>query len=336
MSEMPMYGEIYKEGAACLAEAEIDEAELDARLLLEFVCGTDRNTLLAHGDREVTAEEYEKYRELIDKRAAHVPLQHLTGEQDFMGLTFLVNREVLVPRQDTEVLVEEAMKHLHDGMRILDLCTGSGCILLSLLHYSNDCEGVGTDLSPQALAVARKNYERLREARPDMKARFLEGDLFAALENRAAVKKAVQSEKGKVSEREKAADSGMDIGDCDAGSLRERFDMIVSNPPYIETGVIDTLMPEVREHEPLMALNGGADGLAFYRRIVKQAGAYLSGGGMLFFEIGCEQAEAVCGLMAEAGFCEIQVVKDFAGLNRVVFGSYIGRKKSDRKIMLMH
>lgn len=281
-----LYGELYQEGRACLEKAGIEEAELDARLLLEFVCKTDRNTLLAHGDREVTVEECERYRELIGKRAAHVPLQHLTGEQDFMGLAFLVNSDVLVPRQDTEVLVEEAMKHLHDGMRILDLCTGSGCILLSLLHYSNDCEGVGTDLSPQALAVARENYERLREKRPDMKARFLEGDLFGALE--------------------------------------EQFDMIVSNPPYIETGVIDTLMPEVREHEPLMALDGGADGLAFYRRIAEQAGAYLNGGGMLFFEIGCEQAEAVCGLMAAAGFCEIRVVKDFAGLDRVVYGIWFG------------
>lgn len=279
-----LYGELYQEGRACLETAGIEEAELDARLLLEFVCKTDRNTLLTHGDREVTVEECERYRELIGKRAAHVPLQHLTGEQDFMGLTFLVNSDVLVPRQDTEVLVEEAMKHLHDGMRILDLCTGSGCILLSLLHYSNDCEGVGTDLSPQALAVARKNGERLREKRPDMKVRFLEGDLFGALE--------------------------------------EHFDIIVSNPPYIETGVIDMLMPEVREHEPLMALDGGADGLAFYRRIAEQAGAYLNGGGMLFFEIGCEQAEAVCGLMAAAGFCEIRVVKDFAGLDRVVYGSY--------------
>ncbi len=294
------YGEIYTEGTARLKEACIDEAELDARLLLEYVCKTDRNTLLAHGDRKVAAGECEKYRELIGRRAAHVPLQHLTGEQDFMGLTFLVNSSVLVPRQDTEVLVEEAMKHLHDGMQILDLCTGSGCILLSLLHYSNDCEGVGTDLSGQALAVAKENYERLRSGRPEMKAQFLEGDLFAALTG------------GTAPIREDAADGP-----------GERFDMIVSNPPYIETGVISALMPEVREHEPLMALDGGADGLAFYRKITEQAGAYLSGGGMLFFEIGCGQAEAVRGLMERAGFCEIQVVKDFAGLDRVVYGSWV-------------
>lgn len=279
-----MYREVYREGKVRLEAAEIAEAALDARLLLEFVCGTDRNTLLAHGDREVSAEECERYHNLIERRAAHVPLQHLTGEQEFMGLPFFVNSDVLVPRQDTEILVEEVMKQLHDGMRILDLCTGSGCILLSLLHYSNDCEGVGTDLSPQALTVAVKNYERLCEKRPDMRAKFLEGDLFAALE--------------------------------------ERFDIIVSNPPYIEADVIGTLMPEVREHEPLMALDGGADGLVFYRRITEQAGAYLSSGGMLFFEIGCGQAEAVRGIMEEAGFREITVVKDFAGLDRVVYGNW--------------
>lgn len=305
MSEKPTYGELYNEGTAQLKEAGIEEAALDARLLLEFVCGTDRNTLLAHGEREVSAENCGRYRGLIGRRAVHIPLQHLTGEQEFMGLTFLVNKDVLVPRQDTEVLVEEVMKHLHDGMRILDLCTGSGCILLSLLQYSNDCEGVGTDLSARALAVAKENYERLREARPGMKARFVEGDLFAALASQA------ESETD-----EKAADGTRP----DGGEL---FDIIVSNPPYIETGVIDTLMPEVREHEPFMALDGGADGLVFYRKITEQAGKYLNGGGMLFFEIGCEQAEAVCGLMKKAGFSEIAVVQDFAGLDRVVYGNWL-------------
>ena len=280
------YDGVYREGAARLGEADIEEAELDARLLLEFVCGTDRNTLLVHGERDVSEEEYGRYCGLIERRAVHVPLQHLTGEQDFMGLTFLVNKDVLVPRQDTEVLVEEAMKHLHDGMRILDLCTGSGCILLSLLHYSNDCEGVGVDLSARALSVAGKNYEIQRTQRPDMKARFLEGNLFEELE--------------------------------------DRFDMIVSNPPYIKTDVIDTLMPEVREYEPVMALDGGTDGLAFYRRIAGDAGAYLNGGGMLFFEIGCEQAADVCKIMEAAGFREVEVVKDFAGLDRVVYGSWFG------------
>ena len=224
-----------------------------------------------------------------------------------MGLTFLVNKDVLVPRQDTEVLVEEVMKHLHDGMRILDMCTGSGCILLSLLHYSNDCEGVGVDLSARALSVAGKNYEILRTRRPDMKARFLEGDLFEGL----------------VPEAENEADRKM-AADGETNDGEKRFDIIVSNPPYIKTDVIDTLMPEVREHEPVMALDGGGDGLAFYRRIAGDAGAYLNGGGMLFFEIGCEQAADVCKIMEAAGFREVEVVKDFAGLDRVVYGSWFG------------
>ncbi len=326
----PTYREMYDEGAARLSEAGIEEAALDARLLLEFVCGTNRNTLLAHGDRDVSEEEYSRYRSLIGRRAAHVPLQHLTGEQDFMGLTFLVNREVLVPRQDTEVLVEEVMKHLHDGMRILDLCTGSGCILLSLLHYSNDCEGVGTDLSAQALAVARENYERLRTERPKMKARFLEGDLFAALKCGKAWDSVEASEAVKASDGVGSPGDGnvadgenrTEPGNAERGGSAERFDVIVSNPPYIKTDVIDTLMPEVREHEPAMALNGGADGLVFYRRIAADAVNYLNGGGMLFYEIGCEQAADVCKIMETVGFREIAVVKDFAGLDRVVYGNY--------------
>ena len=238
------YREVYQEGVKVLTEAAIAEAVLDARLLLEYVCKTDRNTLLAHGDREVTGEEQEQYLETIARRAAHVPLQHITGEQEFIGLTFAVNSKVLVPRQDTEVLVEEVMRNLHDGMRILDMCTGSGCILLSLLQYSNDCTGVGVDLSPDALAVARGNYERIRQQKPEMEASFLESDLFTRVEG--------------------------------------RYDIIVSNPPYIRSDVIPTLMPEVRDYEPVMALDGTEDGLFFYREITKKAKDYLSRGGMLY------------------------------------------------------
>ena len=140
------YSGVYREGMERLAGAGIEEAALDARLLLEYVCGTDRNTLLVHGEREISGQEYERYSALIAERAEHVPLQHLTGEQEFMGLTFVVNDKVLVPRQDTEVLVEEVLRNLHDGMRILDMCTGSGCILLSLLQYSNDCVGTGVEI----------------------------------------------------------------------------------------------------------------------------------------------------------------------------------------------
>lgn len=282
------YQELYRWGLEELARADIGEAGQDARLLLEWCCGTDRNTLLAHGDREMSLEEVQKYAQCMAQRKEHVPLQYITGEQNFMGLSFAVDRNVLVPRQDTEVLVEEVMRYLHDGMNILDMCTGTGCILLSLLHYSNDCTGVGVDVSGEALRIARENTERLLSAEPGDRVAFVQSDLFDEVDN------------------------------------GEKFDIIVSNPPYIKTGVIGTLMPEVRDYEPRLALDGREDGLFFYRRIIEQAGEYLAGGGMLFFEIGCDQGEEVRRLMENAGYREVEIVKDFAGLDRVVHGIYVG------------
>ena len=280
------YEELYRWGCEQLSGAGIDEAKTEAKLLLEWCCDTDRNTLFAHGDRSISADEYEHYAGCIGRRKTHVPLQYITGEQDFMGLTYMVNKGVLIPRQDTEVLVEEVMRYLHDGMRILDMCTGSGCILLSLLRYSNDCTGVGVDLSETALQAAAQNTERIlgAQALEERKVTLRQGNLF----------------------------EGMDT--------EERFDIIVSNPPYIRTDIIETLMPEVREHEPRLALDGHEDGLFFYRRIIEQADRFLAGGGMLFFEIGYDQGEEVSRLMEEAGYMDIEVVKDFAGLDRVVCG----------------
>ena len=269
------YREAYDEGVLQLMQADIAEAKLDARLLLEFVCDTDRNTLLVHGDREVLGQEYDRYISCIKRRACHIPLQHLTGVQEFMGLSFEVNEHVLIPRQDTEILVEVVMKHLHDGMRILDVCTGSGCILLSLLRYSNDCAGVGVDISKEALSVATRNRDAL-----GLSADFIQSDLFEKVE--------------------------------------EKFEIIVSNPPYIRTEVIDTLMEEVKEHEPYIALDGKEDGLFFYRKIIESAGEYLCKGGRIFFEIGYDQGQQVSELLSEAGYREIEVVKDYAGLDRVV------------------
>ena len=281
-----IYRELYQWGCEQLSAAGIDEAKTDARLLLEWCCGTDRNTLLAHGERGISEEEYDQYTDCVARRKQHIPLQHITGEQDFMGLTYMVNCNVLIPRQDTEVLVEEVMRHLHDGMRILDMCTGSGCILLSLLRYSNDCTGVGVDISGEALHVARQNTERILgiQAIEQAKVVLRQGNLFDGLDP------------------------------------EEKFDIIVSNPPYIQTDVIETLMPEVREYEPLIALDGQEDGLFFYRQIIAQAGRFLTGGGMLFFEIGYDQGAEVRRLMEEAGSIDIEVIKDFAGLDRVVFG----------------
>lgn len=302
------YEQAYRWGTERLREADIAEAELDARLLLEFVCGTDRNTLLVHGDREVTVKENDNYVNLISGRKKHIPLQYLTGVQEFMGLKFYVNQHVLIPRQDTEILVEEAMRRLHDGMRILDMCTGSGCILLSLLYYSNDCTGIGVDISEEALAVAGRNAEEIgakkkAEEGKELRVSFLRGDLFDALK---------QKEEN-VTEADAVADR--------IWTDRKQFEMIVSNPPYIRRDVIDTLMPEVREHEPLSALDGREDGLYFYREILKQVGEYLARGGELFFEIGHDQGQAVKELMEAAGFREVEVIQDYAGLDRVVYGT---------------
>lgn len=278
-----IYRECYEKGRDLLEDAGLEEAALDARLLLEHVCGTNRNDLLVHGDREVTTEQQEQYFDAIRRRRERIPLQHITGVQEFMGLEFMVNEHVLVPRQDTEILVEEVMKDEYDGSRILDMCTGSGCILISLLHYSNWCEGVGADISFKALEVAEQNASKLlpREKRPT----FIESDLFEKIEG--------------------------------------TFDIIVSNPPYIRTAVIDTLMPEVREHEPMQALDGLEDGLFFYRKIVKEAPMYLKKGGRLYFEIGHDQGAEVRALLVNAGFGQVRVIKDYAGHDRVVCGNYL-------------
>lgn len=281
------YRECYEKGCHILNEAGIEESTLDARLLLEAVCGTDRNDLLVHGEQPVEPETEEKYFGWIGKRAGRIPLQQLTGEQDFMGLTFTVNENVLIPRQDTEILVEEVLKELHDRMRILDMCTGSGCILLSLLHYSNDCEGLGVDLSAEALEVAGRNVLKVLTPEKAEHAHFLQSDLFEKVEG--------------------------------------KFEIIVSNPPYIASTEIEKLMPEVRDHEPRMALDGTEDGLHFYRRIIKEAGKYLVNSGMIFFEIGYDQGQAVSELMRTGGYREVQVVQDYAGLDRVVLGTYCER-----------
>ncbi len=285
MSRPVNYGELYRAGKKILEQADIGEAALDARLLLESVCRTNRNDLLVHGDREVEPEKEKKYLAFIEKRASHMPLQYITGVQEFMGLEFTVNEKVLIPRQDTEILVEEVLRDLHDGSRILDMCTGSGCILISLLHYSNDCQGTGADISGDALCVARENAARiLAGKKDDTVARFVESDLFERVEG--------------------------------------RFDILVSNPPYIRSAVIPELAEEVRGNEPILALDGAEDGLLFYRRIIKQGKEHLCGGGRLFFEIGYDQGVAVKGMMEEAGYADVRIVKDFSGLDRVVYGRY--------------
>lgn len=272
--------ELLDSGILYLTGKGIEEAATDAWLLLEEVFQISRSWYFAHSDTEAEEQKARRYESLLEQRGQRIPLQHLTGKTWFYGLPFTVNEHVLIPRQDTEILVEEALKRAKSGMKILDMCTGSGCILLSVLSNCPSVMGTGVDLSEKALETARKNAADLK-----IKAEFLHSDLFKQVE----------------------------------GS----FDLILSNPPYIRTDVIPTLMPEVRDHEPWMALDGKEDGLYFYRKILEQAGAYLTPGGWLCFEIGYDQGEDLRALMQRQGLEQIEIVKDLAWLDRVA----VGRKK---------
>ncbi len=272
--------EAYVYGQEQLKSAKIEDAELDAWYLLEFVTGVLRAQYFLCSEKELSFEEEQTYQEYMKLRMARIPLQHITGVQMFMGLEFGVNEHVLIPRQDTEVLVESVLDVLQPEMHILDMCTGSGCILLSLLHAQKHVTGVGVDLSEEALKVAKKNADKLGQT-----VTFLQSDLFENVEG--------------------------------------KYDIIVSNPPYIRTEVIESLQEEVRIHDPRIALDGKEDGLYFYRKIVEQSPKYLKDAGRVYFEIGHDQGEDVKKLMEDAGFKEVTVKKDLAGLDRVVFGVYI-------------
>ena len=278
---MRTYKEVLEDGIHLLDAAAIEEAGLDAWLLLEYAANINRAWYYAHMDEILDKKTESRYLEMCAKRAQHIPLQHITGRAYFMGYEFCVDERVLVPRQDTEVLVETALTHLKDSRspKVLDMCTGSGCILLSILKRYQ-VQGTGADISSEALQVAERNRKHL--ALPQVE--WLQSDLFEKIE--------------------------------------EKYDVIVSNPPYIQTGVIESLQEEVRLHDPYIALDGKEDGLYFYRRIIEDAKAYLEDGGWLLFEIGYDQAEPVTRLMEQAGYSEIHVKKDLSGLDRVAGARY--------------
>lgn len=295
------FRELLVEAAGKLENANVDNALGDARTLLYDTFEKDAAWLLAHGEDEVlegtddepgtadetsVKEQLKLYQERVNRRAKHVPLQHILGRTGFMGLSFKVNEHVLIPRFDTEILVEEALKYVHDGMTVLDMCTGSGCILISLLEYSNDCTGLGVDISEEALSVASDNAYTILANRPEKeytKYSFVKSDMFSGI------------------------------------SEDTKFDIIVSNPPYIKREVIETLDVEVKDHDPRMALDGGEDGLEFYRILAAQGAKYLNPGGYLLMEIGYDQGQEVTDLLkAQNVYKDIEVIKDFAGLDRVV------------------
>lgn len=275
------YQEILAYGVRCLQENGISDASMDAWLLLEKETGMNRASYLLHRDELMQKEHFENYKNMLEQRAKHIPLQHITGEQEFMGIPFYVNEHVLIPRQDTEVLVEYVLSVSRPGVKLLDLCTGSGCIAISLQKNIENSQVQAADISVLALETAKKNA-----LRNQTEVQFIESDLFS--------------------------------------NINETFDIIVANPPYIKTEIIAQLMEEVKDHEPVLALDGREDGLFFYREIIRQSNCFLEKNGILCFEIGLDQGDAVTAIMKEFGFLEVMVKKDLTGRNRMVTGVFKG------------
>ena len=269
-------------------EHGIENPRLDAEVLLGAVLGKDRMYLYVHFDEPLEPVELARFRSYVKERAAHVPLAYVLGRREFMGLDFRVTRDTLIPRPDTEVLVQCAVDFLRaraaegrDDLALADIGTGTGAIALSVLHYTEGARADAVDISPAAAEVARENAERLNLTE---RIEIHEGDLTVPL----------------------------------AGCS---YDVILSNPPYIPTADIATLMPEVRSYEPHLALDGGTDGLNIYRRLMADAPALLKEGGAIAVEVGIDEAAAVAALaMAHPRIVRTEILKDLAGIERVVVG----------------
>ena len=271
--------ELLKEGKRILIENNIEDANIIARILLEFVLKINRNEIFLKQEQEVKIESEEKYRLNIEKIVQGVPLQYITNSQEFMGLSFYVNENVLIPQPDTEILVEEVIKIVskENKMNILDICTGSGCIGISLANAVPNAKITMSDISKNAIETAKKNA---KENDVIERIEFIESDMFE--------------------------------------NIKGKFDIIVSNPPYIETDVINTLSKQV-QNEPIIALDGGEDGLVFYKILINEAPNFLKDNGYLCMEIGYDQKEKVIELAKQKGvFSKIEEVKDLSGNDRVI------------------
>ena len=297
--------ELIKIGENQLRDAGVADAAIDAKELFCYLMHIDRARLMLSWQDVMQDNQCEEYFQLVDKRASRIPLQHITGEQEFMGLTFQVSDKVLIPRQDTETMVEDALEVIgknklrnetlnckaRRGWSILDLCTGSGAIAISLAKLAEDVKVTGSDLSADALAMAELNASS-NEAKS---VKFVKSDLFEAFRGKLGNKK---------------------------------FDMIISNPPYIRRDVIATLEPEVRDHEPMMALDGGEDGLDFYRRIAAEAPDFLKKEGVVMLEIGHDQMSDVIKLFSlDERYSFVTGLKDLAGRDRIVVAILSPKKK---------
>ena len=263
------------DGTKMLTQAGIDEAELDARYILEYITGLNSAQYFIHSEDIIEKNKAEEFFRLIERRSKRIPLSYVIGTRDFFGLTFKVDENVLIPEQETELLVEEVIKH-SEGKSVLDMCTGSGCIAISIALFGKPSKVAASDISEKALKVARENAKSLKAGEIS----FIQGDMFE--------------------------------------NVTDKFDIIVSNPPYIETGEIDELMPEVRDYIPRLALDGDIDGLKFYRIISKEAVKKLNKNGRIFYEIGYNQSRAVASILLENGFTDAKIMKDYSGLDRIV------------------
>ena len=357
MREFKIWADILNYGKQTLKDAGIAEADLDAWYLFEksfgisraqyFLCARENiagstaqkiavqeqhGDLLESGNALECAELWLKekmsaYENALKKRAARIPLQQIIGQQEFMGLTFFVNEHVLIPRQDTETLVEFVLHEQKDkDISILDMCTGSGCIAVSLKKLGGYAHVEGADISEDALKVAKRNSEEILEnndANNDaVSSRTEQIQNCTNLTNNQ--NKQNNSEERKASETRKVSQAGVTFRHSDMFSAfpeTDQFDVIVSNPPYIPSAVIEKLEPEVRDHEPRGALDGTADGLYFYRILAEECAKHLTPGGHVYFEIGYDQGAAVKKLLDNHGFKDTRVIQDLAGKDRVVCGA---------------
>ena len=275
------YREAYETGKYILTKAHIDNAEGDAFTLLSLVCKIDRTFYLTNKESRLTEDEVTQYRIMLSKRAEHIPLQYITGVAPFMGMIFKVNSSVLIPRFDTEVLVDKVLKIVKSTDRVLDMCTGSGCIILSIKDKFPTIDAVASDVSRAALLVAKENAKSY-----NMDIDFVRSDLFE--------------------------------------KIKGEFDIIVSNPPYIKSAVIETLDSEVKNFEPYEALDGREDGLYFYRRIASDAKQHLKKEGRLCLEIGDDQGEEVSDILLREGYAPVDVYRDLNNKDRVIIAVYEG------------
>ena len=356
--EFKIWADVLNYGKKILKNAGIVEADLDAWYLFEqsfgisraqyFLCARENivgstaqkiavqeqhRDLLESGNALECAELWLKeklsvYESALKKRAARIPLQQIIGRQEFMGLTFFVNEHVLIPRQDTETLVELVLNEQKEQKSaILDMCTGSGCIAVSLKKLGGYAHVEGADISEESLKVAKRNSEEILENNDvnndAVNSRTEQIQNCTNLTNNQ--NKQDNSEERMVSEASKLSQAGVTFRHSDMFSNfpeTEQFDVIVSNPPYIPSAVIEELEPEVRDHEPRGALDGTADGLYFYRILAEECAKHLTPGGHVYFEIGYDQGMAVKELLDIHGFKDTRVIQDLAGKDRVVCGAW--------------